>query len=63
MENECNRRLDDQKHVPNEPWMEEIRQEMMEIRHGHSEGAGGGGMSYLNIGWMDLDDRGVVGKT
>jgi hypothetical protein len=31
MENECDRHGDDQKWVPNEPWMEEIRQEMMEI--------------------------------
>jgi len=62
MGNEWDRHLDDRKCVLNEPWMEEIRQEMMEIWHDSSEGAGGGGMPYLNIGRMDLDDRGVVGK-
>jgi len=30
-ENECDRHGDDQKRVPNEPWMGEIRQEMTEI--------------------------------
>jgi len=31
MENEWDRHGDDQKRVPNEPWMGEIRQEMTEI--------------------------------
>lgn len=61
-ENECKRHLNDQKSVPNEPWMEEIHGEMTEIWHGHPEGAGGGGMSYLDIGWIDLGDRAVVRK-
>lgn len=61
-ENECDRHGDDQRWVPNDPWMEGIRQEMTEIRRGHSEGVGGEGLSYLNIGQMDLGDRGVVGK-
>jgi hypothetical protein len=62
IENECSRHGDDQKCVPNEPWMGGIHQGMTEIWHGHSEGGGGGGMSYLNIEWMDLGDRGVDGK-
>jgi hypothetical protein len=62
VENECSRHGDDPKGVPNKSWLEGIHQEMTEIRHDYCRGAGGRGMSYLNIGWMDLGDRGVDGK-